>query len=61
MIPLILLIQSNQVTSKEKYIMERQVTKDASGSKKKRARREQSPGAAKKTGYDMRETRKNLF
>ncbi|KAK2362846.1 hypothetical protein QL285_087875 [Trifolium repens] len=34
MIPLILLIQSNQVTSKEKHIMERQVTKDASGSKK---------------------------
>ncbi|KAK2356336.1 hypothetical protein QL285_093678 [Trifolium repens] len=33
MIPLILLIQSNQVTSKEKHIMERQVTKDASGSK----------------------------
>ncbi|WJX82125.1 hypothetical protein P8452_64925 [Trifolium repens] len=34
MIPLILLIQSNQVTSKEKHTMERQVTKDASGSKK---------------------------
>ncbi|KAK2430028.1 hypothetical protein QL285_028408 [Trifolium repens] len=33
MIPLILLIQSNQVTSKEKHTMERQVTKDASGSK----------------------------
>ena len=33
MIPLILLIQSNQVTSKEKQTMERQVTKDASGSK----------------------------
>ncbi|KAK2395781.1 hypothetical protein QL285_057485 [Trifolium repens] len=33
MIPLILLIQSNQVTSKEKHSMERQVTKDASGSK----------------------------
>ena len=32
MIPLILLIQSNQVTSKEKQTMERQVTKDASGS-----------------------------
>ncbi|KAK2429827.1 hypothetical protein QL285_028230 [Trifolium repens] len=35
MIPLILLIQSNQVTSKEKQTMERQVTKDASGSKEK--------------------------
>ncbi|KAK2389802.1 hypothetical protein QL285_063368 [Trifolium repens] len=34
MIPLILLIQSNQVTSKEEHTMERQVTKDASGSKK---------------------------
>ena len=34
MIPLILLIQSNQVTSKEKHTMEKQVTKDASGSKK---------------------------
>ncbi|KAK2451742.1 hypothetical protein QL285_010772 [Trifolium repens] len=33
MIPLILLIQSNQVTSKEKQTMERQVTKDASSSK----------------------------
>jgi hypothetical protein len=33
MIPLILLIQSNQVTSKEKHTMEKQVTKDASGSK----------------------------
>ncbi|KAK2370592.1 hypothetical protein QL285_083631 [Trifolium repens] len=33
MIPRILLIQSNQVTSKEKHTMERQVTKDASGSK----------------------------
>ncbi|KAK2435813.1 hypothetical protein QL285_020846 [Trifolium repens] len=35
MIPLILLIQSNQVTSNEKHTMERQVTKDASGFKKK--------------------------
>jgi hypothetical protein len=34
MIPLILLFQSNQVTSKEKHTMERQVTKDASGSKR---------------------------
>ena len=33
MIPLILLIQSNQVISKNKHIMEKQVTKDASGSK----------------------------
>jgi hypothetical protein len=33
MIPVILLIQSNQVTSKEKHTMERQVTKDASSSK----------------------------
>jgi hypothetical protein len=32
MIPLILLTQSNQVTSKEKHTMEKQVTKDASGS-----------------------------
>ncbi|WJX24553.1 hypothetical protein P8452_13645 [Trifolium repens] len=35
MIPLILLIQSNQVTSKTKHTMEKQVTKDASGSKEK--------------------------
>ncbi|KAK2358580.1 hypothetical protein P8452_74982 [Trifolium repens] len=34
MIPLFLLIQSNQVSSKGKHTMERQVTKDASGSKK---------------------------
>ncbi|KAK2382536.1 hypothetical protein QL285_070063 [Trifolium repens] len=33
MIPLILLIQSNQVPSKEKHTTERQVTKNASGSK----------------------------
>ncbi|KAK2450785.1 hypothetical protein QL285_009886 [Trifolium repens] len=33
MIPLILLIQSNQVISKNKHTMEKQVTKDASGSK----------------------------
>ncbi|KAK2427507.1 hypothetical protein QL285_026081 [Trifolium repens] len=32
MIPLILLTQSNQVTSKGKHTMEKQVTKDASGS-----------------------------
>ena len=35
MIPLILLIQSNQVISKNKHIMKKQVTKDASGSKEK--------------------------
>ncbi len=35
MIPLILLIQSNQVISKNKHTMENQVTKDASGSKDK--------------------------
>ncbi|KAK2436465.1 hypothetical protein QL285_021458 [Trifolium repens] len=34
MIPLILLTQSNQVTSKERHTMEKQVTKDASSSKK---------------------------
>ncbi|KAK2415633.1 hypothetical protein QL285_038097 [Trifolium repens] len=34
MIPLILLTQSNQVTSKEQHTMEKQVTKDASSSKK---------------------------
>ncbi|KAK2443427.1 hypothetical protein QL285_014535 [Trifolium repens] len=35
MIPLILLSQSNEVTSKTKHTMERQVTRDASGSKEK--------------------------
>ena len=33
MIPLILLTLSNQVISREKHTMEKQVTKDASGSK----------------------------
>ncbi|KAK2352223.1 hypothetical protein QL285_096536 [Trifolium repens] len=39
MIPLILLIQSNQEISKEKHTMEKQVTKDASGSKEKSKKR----------------------
>ncbi|KAK2422038.1 hypothetical protein QL285_032603 [Trifolium repens] len=34
MIPLILLTQSNQVTSKEKHTIDKQITKDASCSKK---------------------------
>ena len=58
MSPLILLIQSNQVTSREKHTMEKQVTKDGSGSDTE-SEKEPDPGAAKKTELVMKETSKN--